>query len=251
MDLGLRDRVVLVTGAGQGIGRAVGLGLAQEGARVAFHYHASAEGARSAVEFLRAAGHTAEAVMADLRDPAQIAALVVRVQDALGPIDVLVNNAAFTPAGPFLDADPRAVREAFDVTVFGTMELTRRVLGSMVERQQGVIVTLVGDAGRIGEARLAATSAARAAEMAFVKSVAKEFGRFGIRANAVSLGLVEKPDAPLHIDANQRERALRLYPLRRFGRVEDVPPLVAWLASDLSAWTTGQVISLNGGYVTA
>jgi 3-oxoacyl-[acyl-carrier protein] reductase len=251
MDLGLAQRVALVTGAGQGIGRAIGLFLAGEGAAVAFHYHTSAAGAESAAASCREAGGRAAAVGADLGQPDDIARLVETVEGLLGPVDILVNNAAYTPTGAFLEQTPEAVRQAFQVTVFGTMEVTRLVLRGMVERRRGSIVTLVGDAGRIGETRLAATAAARAAEMAFVKSVAKEFGRHGIRANAVSLGLVEKPEAPLHIDESQRERALRLYPLRRFGRVEDVPPLVAWLASDLSGWMTGQVVSLNGGYVTA
>lgn len=248
MDLGLSSQVVLVTGAGQGIGRAMGLALAQEGARVAFHYHGSREGAESAVAECQAKGHQALAVRGDLRELSQLVNIVADVEETLGPIDVLINNAAWTPSHPFLDTRPDDYLREFDVTVFATMELTRLVLKGMVERRQGSIITMAGDAGRIGESRLAVTAAARAAEMAFAKSIAKEFGRFNIRSNVISLGLVDKEDGSLPFDESQRERLVRLYPLRRLGHIDDVLGLVALLASQRGAWITGQVLSINGGY---
>jgi NAD(P)-dependent dehydrogenase (short-subunit alcohol dehydrogenase family) len=252
MELGLSDKVVLVTGAGQGIGRAIGLHLANEGARVAFHYHDSKTGAEEAVAACERNAHRAVAIPYDLEDLHHVGSMVAHVEEALGPIDVLINNAAWTQAQPFLQGTPEDYLKEFTVTVFATMALTRVVLQKMVERQQGgTVVTVAGDAGRIGESRLAVTAAARAAEMAFAKSIAKEFGRHRIRSNVVSLGLVEKADAPLHFTEAQRDRLVRLYPAGRFGHVEDIPPLVALLASDRGAWITGQVISINGGYSMA
>jgi 3-oxoacyl-[acyl-carrier protein] reductase len=186
-----------------------------------------------------------------MRDLAGLSHLVTDVEEALGPIDVLVNNAAWTPSHPFLRSTPADYVREFEVTVFATMELTRLVLQRLVDRQQGgSIITVAGDAGRIGESRLAVTAAARAAEMAFAKSIAKEFGRYQIRSNVVSLGLVDKGDGTLHFDASQMERLVRMYPLRRLGRPDDVAPLVGLLASERGSWISGQVISVNGGCAT-
>lgn len=190
----------------------------------------------------------------DLRDLEHLEDLVEQVEKDLGPIDILVNNAASTHGGAFLEFTSRDYLSEFEVTVLGTMALTRVVLQKMINRQSGgSIITMAGDAGRIGESRLAVTSAARAAAMAFAKSIAKEFGRYQIRSNVVSLGLVDKMDTTdntVHWEPDQLKRLLHLYPLRRLGHMDDVAPLIVLLASDKSAWLTGQVISINGGYST-
>ncbi len=129
------------------------------------------------------------------------------------------------------------------------MELPRVVLQRLVERGRGgSIITIAGDAGRVGESRLAATAADRAAEMAFAKSIAKECGRYQSRSNVVSLGVVDTKDGTLHVDAAQVDRLVRMYPLRLLGRPDNVAPLVGLLASDRGPWITGQVVSVNGGY---
>ncbi|MCL6564257.1 MAG: SDR family oxidoreductase [Firmicutes bacterium] len=248
MDLGLKGKVILVTGAGQGIGLALGRFLAQEGASVAFHYHTSRAGAEEAAREAERLGSPAMAIAADLRRPTAITQMVAAVEEQLGAVYALVNNAAFTKVHPFLETQEDDLREEFDATVFGTMMLTRAVLERMVPRGRGSVVTVVGEAGRVGESRLAVTAAARAAEVAFAKSIAKEFGRHGIRSNVVSLGLIEKPDKPMHVDPSRVDQIRRLYPMGRLGRVEDVPPLVALLCSELTDWVTGQVWAINGGY---
>ncbi|PSR21643.1 MAG: 3-oxoacyl-ACP reductase [Sulfobacillus acidophilus] len=249
MELGLAGKVALVTGAGQGIGRVLGLYLAREGVRVAFHYHDSREGAQSAVEAVQRDSGKGLAIGCDLRDLSGLSQLVADVEKTLGPVDVLVNNAAWTPSHPFLESTPSDYAREFEVTVFATMELTRVVIQRLLEHQRGgSIITIAGDAGRIGESRLAVTAAARAAEMAFAKSIAKEFGRHQIRSNVISLGLVDKGDGTLHFDSAQIDRLVRMYPLRRLGKPDDVAPLVGLLASDQGSWITGQVISVNGGY---
>jgi 3-oxoacyl-[acyl-carrier protein] reductase len=251
MDLGLRDKVVLVTGAGQGLGRAIGLGFAGEGAHVAFHYHSSAAGAEAAAAGARASKVKAVAVGADLRRDADVARAVERIEAELGPIDVLVNNAAATQRKPFLESTPADWAPQVDVTVTGTLRITHAVAGRMAERRSGAIVNLMGDSGRVGESGLLVTATARASTVGLTRSLARELARHGIRANCVSIALVQTDHLEAHTGGSGDERMKKIlaqYPLRRLGRPEDVVPMILLLASPLSGWTTGQVISVNGGY---
>jgi 3-oxoacyl-[acyl-carrier protein] reductase len=251
MDLGLRDAVVLVTGAGQGLGRAIGLAFAREGAHVAFHYHSSADGAEAAAAEARVLGVNALAVGADVRQDAPVADAVDRVERELGPIGVLVNNAAATQRKPFLESTPADWAPQVDVTVTGTLRVTHAVAKRMAPRKAGVIVNLMGDSGRVGESGLLVTATSRAATIGLTRSLAKELARHGIRANCVSLALVQTENLAAHAGGAADERMqklLALYPLRRLGRPDDVTPMILLLASPLSSWTTGQVVSVNGGY---
>ena len=251
MDLELTGKVVLVTGAGQGLGREIGLAFAREGARVAFHYRSSGTGAEEAAAEAGRLTGAALAVQADVRSDDDVAAAVEAVESQLGPIDVLVNNAAATGAKPFLDTTPDDWAFQVDVTVTGTLRVTQAVARRMVERKSGVIVSLMGDSGRVGESGLSVTATTRATTMALTKSLAKELARHGIRANCVSIGLVQTDRFDEHArepDEERMKKILAQYPLRRLGRPEDVSPLVLLLASPLSGWITGQVISVNGGY---
>jgi NAD(P)-dependent dehydrogenase (short-subunit alcohol dehydrogenase family) len=265
LDLG--GRVVLVTGAGQGLGREIGLAFAREGARVAFHYHSSGSGAEEAAAEAGRLTGAALAVQADIRRDDDVASMVSAVESQLGPIGVLVNNAAATGMKPFLDTTPDDWSFQIDVTVTGTLRVTQAVTRRMVERSlagghhprthgEGVIVSLMGDSGRVGESGLAVTATTRAGTMALTKSLAKELACHGIRANCVSIGLVQTDRFDEHAglsgagapDDERMQKILARYPLRRLGRPSDVTPLVLLLASPLAGWITGQVISVNGGY---
>jgi 3-oxoacyl-[acyl-carrier protein] reductase len=251
MDLALRDTVVLVTGAGQGLGRAIGLAFAREGAHVAFHHHSSAAGAEAAAADARALGVKALAVGADLRQDAAVADAVEGVERELGPIGVLVNNAAATQRKPFLESTPEDWAPQVDVTVTGTVRITQAVARRMAARRAGAIVNLMGDSGRVGESGLLVTATTRASTVGLTKSLAKELARHGIRANCVSIALVQTENLGAHTGGAADERMQKLlaqYPLRRLGRPDDVTPMVLLLASPLSSWTTGQVVSVNGGY---
>jgi NAD(P)-dependent dehydrogenase (short-subunit alcohol dehydrogenase family) len=251
MDLKLRDKVVLVTGAGQGLGRAIALAFAAEGAHVAFHHRASAGGAEAGVAEARALGVKAMAVAADLRQDAAVAGAVARVEGELGGIDVLVNNAAVTQRKAFLESTAEDWAPQVDVTVTGTLRVTHAVAGRMAARRSGAIVNLMGDSGRMGESGLLVTATARASTVGLTKSLAKELARHGIRANCVSIALVQTENLGAHAGGTDDERMKRLlaqYPLRRLGHPEDVIPMILLLASPLSSWTTGQVVSVNGGY---
>ena len=222
---------MLVTGAGQGLGKEIGLAFAREGAHVAFHYHSSGSGAEEAAAEAGRLTGAALAVQADIRSDDDVAAAVEADESQLGPIGVLVNNAAATGAKPFLDTT--AVDWAFqvDVTVTGTLRITQAVARRMVERKAGTIVSLMGDSGRVGESGLLVTATTRASTMALTKSLAKELARHGIRANCVSLALVQTDSLEAHTGGVDDERVKK----------------ILLLASPLSGWTTGQVVSVNGG----
>ena len=251
MDLKLRDKVVLVTGAGQGLGQAIGLAFAGEGAHVAFHYHSSAAGAEAGAAEARALGVEATAIGGDLRMDDAVADAVERIEGELGAIDVLVNNAAATQRKPFLESTSEDWAPQVDVTVTGTLRVTHAVAGRMAKRRSGAIVNLMGDSGRVGESGLLVTATTRASTVGLTRSLAKELARYGIRANCVSIALVQTDNLEAHAggaDEERMKKLLALYPLRRLGRPEDVSAMVLLLASPLSSWTTGQVVSVNGGY---
>ncbi|HEX3592180.1 MAG TPA: SDR family oxidoreductase [Pseudonocardiaceae bacterium] len=251
MDLGLAGRTVLVTGAGQGLGKAIGLAFAAEGANVAFHYHSSAPGAEQAAKEAAELGVRSVAIRADVRDRAAVDQAVADVTDRLGPIDVLVNNAAATQSKPFLQTTEEDWAPQIDVTVAGTLRVTQAVAARMADAGGGAIVNLMGDSGRVGESRLLVTATTRSTTVGLTKSLAKELARHGIRANAVSIALVRTNNLDEHTgdadDARMR-KILSAYPLRRLGTPDDVIPMILLLASPLSSWTTGQVVSVNGGY---
>lgn len=251
MDLQLTGKNVLVTGAGQGLGKALGLGFAGEGANVAFHYNSSADGAEKAAAEAAELGVRAIAVGGDLRDAAAVARIVERTESDLGPIDVLVNNAAVAVKQRFLESTPQDWVAQIDVTVTGTLQVTHAVATLMAERKSGVIVNMMGDSGRVGESGLLVTATARSTTVGLTRSLAKELARFNIRANAVSLALVRTDNFDSHAGtpaAEQMKKILAQYPLRRVGHPDDITPMVLLLASPLSSWTTGQVVSVNGGY---
>jgi NAD(P)-dependent dehydrogenase (short-subunit alcohol dehydrogenase family) len=251
MDLQLTGKTVLVTGAGQGLGRAIGLAFAQEGANVAFHYNSSAVGAENAAKEATELGVKAIAIGADLRDGAAVETAVADVKTQLGPIDVLINNAAATQSKPFLETTEEDWAPQIEVTVAGTLRVAQAVAKQMVDHGGGSIVSLMGDSGRVGESRLLVTATTRSTTVGLTKSLAKELARYKIRANAVSIALVQTGSLDAHTgnaDEAKMKKILSAYPLRRLGRPEDVTPAVLLLASPLSSWTTGQVLSVNGGY---
>jgi NAD(P)-dependent dehydrogenase (short-subunit alcohol dehydrogenase family) len=252
MDLQLIGVTALVTGSGQGLGKEIGLAFAREGANVAFLYRSSGEGAEAAAASARASGVKSVAVAADLRDSSIITRALDEVESALGPIGVLVNNSAVTQNKLFLETSEDEWLAQVDVTVTGTLRIVHQVVGRMVGHDDGgSIVSLMGDSGRVGEARLLVTATTRSSTVGLTKSVAKEFARFGIRANAVSIGLVRTDNFDVHAGGAEDERMRKIvaqYPLRRLGCADDITPTVLLLASPRSSWTTGQVVSVNGGY---
>lgn len=269
MDLHLTDKVAFVTGAGQGVGRRVALDLAAEGARVAVN-DLFAERAQAVVDEIVAMGGKAHAAAADITEKDQVDAAVARAAEALGPIDILVNNAGVLVerrekggAAPlFLDTDTEGWERIIALNVYGMMYCCKAVLPGMKARRYGKIVNIMSEAGRIGEARLAVYSGAKAAMLGFAKAIAREHGRDRINVNVVSLGAISHEgirEGALHPDSTpeNNERLGKMlnstYPigkgLGRLARPEDVSGMVCLLVSDRAAYVTGQSIGVSGGYV--
>jgi len=251
MDLQLAGKSVVVTGAGQGLGRAIGMAFAHEGANVAFCYHSSGDGAEEAAAEAVALGVKALAVPCDITDRSSVDAAAAMIVDGIGPADVLVNNAAATQSKRFFETTEEDWAPQIDVTVGGTLRICQVIGKQMADSGGGAIVNLMGDSGRVGESRLLVTASTRGSTIGLTKSLAKELARHDIRANAVSIALVQTENLDHHTgqaDDERMKKILSMYPLGRLGRANDVTPMILLLASPLSSWTTGQVISVNGGY---
>jgi 3-oxoacyl-[acyl-carrier protein] reductase len=258
--LDLDGQVAFVTGAGQGAGRAIALALARHNAGGVGVNDFVPERAAAVVAELTTLNVPAVAAPADVGDYEAVRRAVATVESALGPISLLVNNAGNAgPAAlmtasqaPFWETDPREWDRYFRTNLQGVMNCCHVMLPGMIKRGRGRIVTIVSDAGRVGEPRLVAYSAAKAGAAGFVRAIARETGRFGITSNAISLSTLEPPlDEPARSDflASDRARAhVSRYVIRRFGTPDDVANMALFLCSGAAAWITGQTYPVNGGY---
>lgn len=247
MDLNLKGRVALVTGGANGVGRDIALALAAEGAAVAVNYRSSEAEAQAVVAEIEAAGGRARAYRADVADNDAVKAMVAKVMADLGGLDILVNNAGLALRQRFVDTTPDDWRRQIDTCLYGAIHCCHAAAPHLEKSGHGRIVSLIGDSSRVGESGLAIVAAARAGVVALMKSLAREMGRAGVTANAVSLGLVETAHDKAWVDAN-RDKLVKLYPVRRLGQPGDIAPMVALLASDHGGWITGQAISISGGF---
>lgn len=249
MNLSLAGKVALVTGAGRDVGRAIALELAAQGAAVAVNYQASAEAAERVVSEIAAAGGRALACRADIADLSETQAMVARIVEEFGSIDIVVNNAGVAERARFLDTTPEQWKRHIDVGLLGTVNTSQAALPHMVKAGRGGrILSLGGDSSRVGEANLSMAAASRAATIALIKSLAREFGRYDITCNAVTLGMIQSAHSDPDWLAENLPKMVKNYPLKRIGQPSDVAPMIAFLASADAAWITGQTISINGGF---
>ncbi len=249
MSTSLSGKVALVTGAGRDVGRAIALTLAAEGAAVAVNYSKSAEAAEKVVAEIVAAGGKAKAWGADIGDFDSTKAMVDDIVAEFGSIDIVVNNAGVAQRARFLETTTEQWQNHIDVGLMGTVNTSRAALPHMVDAGKGGrIISLGGDSSRVGEANLSMAAASRAATIALIKSLAKEFGRNDITCNAVTLGMIQSAHSDPQWLADVLPKMVKNYPLKRIGQPADVAPIIAFLASEGASWITGQTISVNGGF---
>jgi len=247
--LDLTGRVALVTGAGRGAGAGIARVLARQGAAVAVN-DLVADRAQTVADALAAEGARARAAAFDVTDAAAVGRGVAEAADALGPVDVLVNNAG-VPAGmglaPFRELDPGAWARFVDLNLYGVLHCTKAVIDGMCERGFGRVITISSGAGQVGLGiGVSLYGAGKGGAIAFMRHLALEVARSGVTANTLALGLLanaEGADLPSGLAAS--------VPVGRLGAPEDVGAAVAFLASDEAAWITGQTLGVNGGSVTS
>jgi 2-hydroxycyclohexanecarboxyl-CoA dehydrogenase len=252
---GLQDKVVIVTGGGGGIGAALCERFAAEGAQVAV-FDLNADGAGSVAERIVADGGIAVPHSVDITDYTAVTAAVQRVEDSLGAVDVLVNNAGWDHAARFLDTEPALWDKIISINLKGPINLHHAVLKGMAQRGKGRIVNIASDAGRVGSSGESVYSACKGGIIAFSKTIAREVARRHVNVNVVCPG---PTDTPLFRDfAGEGESGAKLrgalekaIPFGRLGQPRDVVGAVCFLASDDAEFITGQVLSVSGGLTMA
>ncbi len=249
MERELAGRTALVTGGAKGIGRAVCLQLARAGANVAVNYRGSQKAAEETLAAVREAGADGLVVQADVSQPEEVERLVAEVEQALGPVDVLVNNAGVFEYVPHEETTFDSWKRMLDNNLTSAFLTTWAVKDGMIERGFGRIVNVTSVAGLRPRPRCIPYAVSKAGLVSLTKSTAEAFGPHDVRVNAVAPGLIETE--MVHEIADDRLAAgIAATPLRRIGTPEDVAELVMFLVSERSSFVTGQTYVASGGRVT-
>jgi 2-keto-3-deoxy-L-fuconate dehydrogenase len=244
----LEGRVALVTGGGSGIGRAISILFAREGAQVA-----TASRTHEAIgETARLAGRDTLALEADVTDEQSVKSMVDQTLERFGRIDILVNNAGIGTTKSILEVEPEEWDRVFAVNVRGVYLSTRAVLPGMLERRDGVIINIASVLGLVGVPKRAAYCASKGAVITLTKQVATEYAEFGVRCNCICPGTVDSPWVGRLLDANDdpagARRALEeRHPLRRLATTDEVAHAALYLASNDAAFMTGSALVMDGG----
>jgi 2-hydroxycyclohexanecarboxyl-CoA dehydrogenase len=247
----LSGKTVIVTGGGGGIGGATSRRFAEEGAKVAV-FDMNLEAAQKVADGIQAAGGVAQAFKCDITSRAEVDAAVAAAEAALGPIDVLVNNAGWDVFKPFTKTVPAEWDKLIAINLTGALNMHHAVLPGMAARKSGRIVNIASDAGRVGSSGEAVYAACKGGLISFSKTIAREHARHGITVNVVCPG---PTDTALFADYKEgagnpeklMEAFTRAIPLGRIGQPDDLPGAILFFASDDAAYVTGQVLSVSGG----
>ncbi|MCH5675578.1 SDR family NAD(P)-dependent oxidoreductase [Streptomyces gilvus] len=245
----LQGKVAMVTGAGRGIGASIADALAARGAAVAVCDVDAVTAEKSAAEVAGRHGARTIGVAADISDGTAVRAAVGAVAKELGPIDILVNNAAVDVIKSFVDSTEEEWDRIISVNLRGTITVTRAVLDDMISRGSGKIIHIASDAGRVGSSGEVVYSATKGGVIAFGKALAREVARHGITVNTVCPGPTETALLAQVAEYSQKmhDAAIRAIPLRRAAVPADIAEVVAFLATDGAAYMTGQTLSVSGG----
>lgn len=240
----LKDKVAIVTGGTRGIGRAIVLELIQNGAKVLFTYLRSDESAGIVLDEIKELKGTAEAIKADVRLFEEAKKTVEETVNKFGKVDVLVNNAGITKDKALMMMEPAEWLDVINTNLTGYFNMAKACIITMMKQKSGVIINISSIAGIVGMPRQVNYSSAKAGEIGFTKSLAKEVASYGIRVNAIAPGFI---DTDMTKDLKQKEDFVKMIPFSRFGKPEEVAKVVTFLASNKSGYITGQVVKVDGG----
>ncbi|HEX5912691.1 MAG TPA: 3-oxoacyl-[acyl-carrier-protein] reductase [Rubrobacter sp.] len=239
-------RVAVVTGGGRGIGRAVAVRLANEGANVAISYRSNDTAAEEVAEEVRAAGALCEAFKGDVASPEDVDALFKGVGEALGPVEILINNAGLTRDNLMMRMKESEFDEVLGTNLKGTYLCTRAALRPMIRARWGRIVNVSSVVGLVGNAGQANYAASKAGIIGFTKSVAREVAQRGITANVVAPGYVET-ELTSSLSEEVKDQIRGQVPAGRFAEAQEVAEVVAFLAGEGAGYITGQTVAVDGG----
>ena len=240
------NKIVLVTGAGRGIGASIAKRFASEGAEVIVNYSGNDEAAQKTVDEITATGGQAQKYKCSVNDSESVKVMIDEIIKEFGRIDILVNNAGITKDGLMLRMTDEDFDRVIDVNLKGTFNCTKYVSKFMLKQKSGKIINISSVVGLSGNAGQVNYSASKAGIIGITKSAAKELSSRGITVNAVAPGYVDT-DMTKVLSDNIRNEILKNIPLQRMGNVEDISNCVAFLASEDASYITGQVISVDGG----
>jgi len=242
----LSGKNALVTGSSRGIGRAIALAFAAQGANVAIHFHAHEEAANEVTSQIESMNRKTLALRAEMREAEELQALWRDTEAALGPIDILVNNGGMIK-NSFLAMTPEATwDEVLDVNLKAAFLLSKLAARSFSRRKSGRIINISSQAGQMGDIMRASYCASKAGLIGLTKATARELASQNVTCNAISPGFIET-DILAAADQSKRDAQQKLVPLNRFGKPEEVAALAVYLASDEAAYVTGQVFAIDGG----
>ena len=246
----LEGKVAIVTGASRGIGKAIAQQFIAQGAKVAFTYRSSAEAAAALEQELSAGGGTVKGFQSDAASMTDAERLVGEVVDAFGTVDIVINNAGITDDTLLMRMTEEQWDRIISVNLKSCFNLTKAVMRTMLKARAGSIVNISSVVGVQGNAGQANYAASKAGILGFTKSVALELGSRNIRCNAIAPGFIET-EMTAKLDADTVQGWRDAIPLKRGGTPEDVANLCVFLASDMSAYITGQTLNVDGGMITA
>ena len=245
----LKDKIALVTGSSRGIGSAVAMAYAREGADVVVNYSSSPGAAEEVVKAIEDLGRRAIAVKANVADKADVEEMVNRTIETFGRVDILVNNAGFTRPSMMLKMEESQWDEVVDIHLKGVFLCSQAVGRHMKEQQGGKIINVTSVAGVVGTVGQVNYSAAKGGVISLTKSIARELARYNVCANVISIGILAMGmSEKITSDEKFKEIYMNRILLRRFGQEEDVAPMFVFLASEDANYITGQLICVDGGY---
>jgi len=245
----LKDKIALVTGSSRGVGRAVALGFAKEGAKVVVNYTSNEKAATEVVDSIKSMGSDAIAVKADVARKTEAEALVGAAVDTFGRIDILVNNAGFTRPALMLKMTEDQWDQVVDIHLKGAFLCSQAAGIRMKEQQSGKIINVMSVAGLVGTVGQINYSAAKGGILSMTKSIARELARYNVCCNVISLGIVATDmTEKIRTDEKLKEIYMNRILLKRFAEPDDISPAFVFLASDESSYITGQLLCVDGGY---